>query len=130
MEPGRDKEFDYQALSEDEKRCLRMYGRLPYGGGLLGQQSKASTDDQKERRYFDSGDLALFATDRVTDNGAIQTGAAHPIRESISRPYAPVPNTSNADKDANRELSGNKSPTPEMVDSPLHQQLNSRNKEM
>ncbi|KAE8332990.1 hypothetical protein BDV39DRAFT_188568 [Aspergillus sergii] len=123
MTAGRDKEFDYQALSEDEKRCLRMYGRLPYGGGLLGQQSK-------ERRYFDSGDLALSVADRVTDNGAIQTGAAHPIRESISRPYAPVPNTSNADKDANRELSGNKSPTPEMVDSPLHRQLNSRNKEM
>ncbi|KAE8396836.1 hypothetical protein BDV37DRAFT_277349 [Aspergillus pseudonomiae] len=123
MESGRDKKSDSQALSENEKRCLRIYGRLPYRGGLLGQQSK-------ERRYFDSGDLALSAADIVTDNGAIQTGAAHPIRESISRPYAPVPNTSNANKDANRELGGNKSPTPEMIDSPLHQQIDSGKKEM
>ncbi|KAE8131204.1 hypothetical protein BDV38DRAFT_276154 [Aspergillus pseudotamarii] len=112
MESGRDKKSDSQA-----GRNLSS-SSLPYGGGLLGQQ------------YFDSGDLALSAADIVTDNGAIQTGAAHPIRESISRPYAPVPNTSNANKDANRELGGNKSPTPEMIDSPLHQQIDSGKKEM
>ncbi|KAE8382899.1 hypothetical protein BDV26DRAFT_288198 [Aspergillus bertholletiae] len=101
MESGQDKESHSQALSEDEKRLLRLYGRLPHGGGLLRRQSR-------ERKYFDSGDLALSAADRVTDEGAIQTGTAHPMRDSISRPYAPVPNTCNANKDANRGFSGKK----------------------
>ncbi|OOF90194.1 hypothetical protein ASPCADRAFT_135374, partial [Aspergillus carbonarius ITEM 5010] len=115
MEPGRDKELSSQTLSEDEKRPPTSYSKQPHGGGLLGRQSR-------ERRYFDSGDLALSAADRVTDNGEIKTGAAHPMRDSISRPYAPVPINSNVQNDANRDFSGMKSPIPEMVDSPLHQQ--------
>ncbi|KAB8229022.1 hypothetical protein BDV23DRAFT_12551 [Aspergillus alliaceus] len=72
--------------------------------------------------YFDSGDLGLSAADRVTDHGIIQTGAAHPIRDRISRRYASVSNTSNTYKDANRTFSGEKSPNPKIIDSPLHQQ--------
>ncbi|RAQ62949.1 hypothetical protein COH20_012401 [Aspergillus flavus] len=121
MEAKRDKETHSQTLSEDEKRRLRLYDRLPHGGGLLRRQSR-------ERRYFDSGDLALSTADRVTDEGAIQTGTAHPIRDSISRPYAPVPNTSNAEKDANKGFSGKKSQTSEMIDSPLHQPIDNANR--
>ncbi|XHG05974.1 hypothetical protein AWENTII_009187 [Aspergillus wentii] len=89
MEPEKDKESKPMPFSEDEKR-LRAYGRLPRRGELLGRHSK-------ERTYFDSGDYALSATDKLTDVGAIHTGAAYPRRESISLPYAAVPNTSNAD---------------------------------
>lgn len=49
------------------------------------------TNNCKEWTYLDSGNYALSAADRVTDNGAIQTGKAHPHRHSISHPYAPVP---------------------------------------
>lgn len=49
----------------------------------------------------------------MTDNGTIQTGKAHPHRESISHPYAPVPNTSNVDKDASENLNRGKSVSPE-----------------
>ncbi|RAQ74960.1 hypothetical protein COH20_012419 [Aspergillus flavus] len=81
-------------------------GASAFMEGCLMEEDYSDSSLRHERRYFDSGDLALSAADRVTDNGAIQTGAAHPIRESISRPYAPVPNTSNANKDANMELGG------------------------
>jgi hypothetical protein len=79
------------------------------------------TNNRKERTYFDSGDYALSAADRVTDNGAIQTGKAHPHRDSISHPYAPIPAASNVDKDAIEDLH-RKSASPE--ESPLLQQTN------
>jgi hypothetical protein len=75
----------------------------------------------KERTYFDSGDYALSATYRETDNSAIQTRREHPHRESISHPYAPTPAASNVDKDANKDLY-KKSASPEI--SPLPQQTN------
>lgn len=65
----------------------------------------------KERTYFDSGDFALSAADRVTDNGAIYR--EHPHRESISHPYAPIPAASNVDRDANEDLY-RKSASPEI----------------
>ncbi|KAE8361563.1 hypothetical protein BDV27DRAFT_132929 [Aspergillus caelatus] len=88
-------------------------------GYVCDNQNRAATYEQKERRYSDSGDLALSAAEKTTDDGPIQTGTAHPIRDSISRPYAPVPNTSNANKDANRDVSG-ESQVQEMIDSHLH----------
>ncbi|OJZ79951.1 hypothetical protein ASPFODRAFT_38481 [Aspergillus luchuensis CBS 106.47] len=91
MELGRDKELSSQTSSEDEKRPPTPYSKQPHSGGLLGRQSRAATDEQKERRYFDSGDLALSAADKVTDNGEIKTGAAYPMRDSISRPAFVVP---------------------------------------
>ncbi|OGM44106.1 hypothetical protein ABOM_007289 [Aspergillus bombycis] len=66
----------------------------------------------------------------VTEEGTIQTGTAHPIRGSISRPYAPVPNTSNANNDANKGISGKRPQTPEMIASPLHQPIDSPNWEV
>ncbi|KAJ5473986.1 Endosulphine [Penicillium sp. IBT 31633x] len=86
---------DPEPLSKSENRLLKKYGKLPRGG-LLAQKSK-------ERTYFDSGDFALSAAHRETDNGAIQTGRAHPHRESISHPYASIPASSNIDEDANQD---------------------------
>ncbi|KAJ5205206.1 Endosulphine [Penicillium cf. griseofulvum] len=73
----------------------KKYGKLPHGG-LLAPKSK-------ERTYFDSGDFALSAAHHETDNGAIQTGRAHPHRESISHPFSPIPASSNVGEDANQD---------------------------
>lgn len=69
----------------------------------------------KEQKYFDSGDFALSVANQVTDNGAIQTSTAHPLWERISHLYTPVPNTSNANNDANKDLY-EKNSGPEMTE--------------
>ncbi|KAJ0421141.1 hypothetical protein BJY00DRAFT_282669 [Aspergillus carlsbadensis] len=112
MAAEKDKETDTNPLSERDKHILSIYGRVP-SGGSLGQQAK-------QRVYFDSGDFALSAANRKTDNGAIQTGTSHPVRESISLPYAPIPNTSNVTTGANEGFHGKPSST-ELADSPLSQ---------
>ncbi|KAL2829497.1 hypothetical protein BDW59DRAFT_36057 [Aspergillus cavernicola] len=112
------KEPDHEPLSRSEKHYFSKYGRLPRGGPL-GQKSK-------ERTYFDSGDFALSTTDKVTDNGAIQTGSAHPHRNSISHPFAAIPAASNVDVDANEDLYS-KSVGPKR--SPLLQQTNVEDEE-
>ncbi|KAL3262699.1 hypothetical protein ABHI18_002512 [Aspergillus niger] len=112
---NRHNESQIESLTEDEKRLLRTYGRLPRPGV---QQSKG-------RKYFDSGDYALSAANKASDDsGLVQSGTAHPLRESISRPHAPVPTISNINKDAYRDLNAQKSPSPEIVESPLHQRTN------
>ncbi|KAF3386724.1 hypothetical protein F1880_000653, partial [Penicillium rolfsii] len=103
----------FSQLSESEKRLFTKYGNLPRRG-LLSRKSM-------ERTYFDSGDYALATADRVTDNGAIQTGKAHPNRDSISHPYAPIPATSNVDKDAAEDL---RRDSASLEESPLLQQTN------
>ncbi|EYE90377.1 uncharacterized protein EURHEDRAFT_467222, partial [Aspergillus ruber CBS 135680] len=82
------------------------------------------TDMWKERKYFDSGDYALSAANRATDNSAIQTGTARPLRKRISHPYDSVLNTSNANNDANKDLLIERNLGPEMTDSPLHWRTN------
>lgn len=54
----------------------------------------------------------------MTENGAVQTGTVHPARESISHPYAPIPNASNVTSDANEGFRGIISST-KLADSPL-----------
>ncbi|PLN83686.1 hypothetical protein BDW42DRAFT_164444 [Aspergillus taichungensis] len=100
-----DKAPHHESLPESENHQFRKYRKLPYGG-LLDKRSR-------ERTYFDSGDFALSATECVTDDGAIHTGREHPHRDGISHPYAPIPATSNVDKDAN-EGSYKRSASPEM----------------
>ncbi|CAG8894645.1 unnamed protein product [Penicillium egyptiacum] len=82
-------------ISKSENRLLSKYGKLPRGG-LLARKSK-------ERTYFDSSDFAISAANRETNNGAIQTGRAHPHRESISHPYASIPASSNPNGHANED---------------------------
>ncbi|KAJ5135224.1 Endosulphine [Penicillium bovifimosum] len=113
---------DPESLAKADERLLTKYGKLPRGS-LLAQHSK-------QRMYFDSGDFALSAAHRETDNGAIQTGRAHPYRDSISHPYASIPASSNVNKDANQD-SYRKSSSPEkspllhrtdMNDEPPHEE--------
>jgi hypothetical protein len=75
----------------------------------------------KERKYFDSGDFALTATGKATENGVLNTGEIHPHRESIWRPHASVPGSSNVQEDANENLQDQKSDDFVMTESPLHQ---------
>ncbi|KAL4881985.1 hypothetical protein BJY04DRAFT_217682 [Aspergillus karnatakaensis] len=67
------------------------------------------------RKYFDSGDFPLSSTQSQsqsasshnhTADGSVETGTDHPLRESISRPYAPVPTDCNVQPDANRVFGG------------------------
>ncbi|KAF7158086.1 hypothetical protein CNMCM5623_002598 [Aspergillus felis] len=113
MEPEQKKQSSPGSTLRDEEGLLRAYGRLPQRGRLLDQQAK-------ERKYFDSGDFALSTADRVTDAGAINTGRAHPQRGSVSHPYAPVPSTSNAEEDANKDVRDKPFTNLKMTESPLH----------
>lgn len=40
----------------------------------------------------------------MTDDGPVQSGTAHPARDSISHPYTPIPNTSNVTNNTNEVL--------------------------
>jgi hypothetical protein len=83
---------------------------------------------QKERKYFDSGDFALAATSKTTDNGIINTGVTHPHRENISRPHTAVPANSNVQEDANENLQDRKSGDFVMTGSPLGQHTDQQSK--
>ncbi|RAH84395.1 P-loop containing nucleoside triphosphate hydrolase protein [Aspergillus japonicus CBS 114.51] len=85
-----------EQFSEREQRILAKY-KSQISGDLRRYKSR-------ERTYFDSGDLALSEANRVTDEGTLQTGTAHPSRQTISRPHAPVPEGSNVDNRANEEV--------------------------
>ena len=65
----------------------------------------------QNRQYFDSGDFALSEANNASDVGAVKTGKAHPLRENLSHPLAPVPSNSNVSNDANHELGQTKSLT-------------------
>ncbi|KAL4814780.1 hypothetical protein BDW67DRAFT_186340 [Aspergillus spinulosporus] len=111
-----------EPLSDRDKHILRTYGKLPCRD-LLGLQGK-------KRVYFDSGDFALSAASKMSDNGAVQPGTAHPTRASISHPYAPIPSTSNAPNNANEGFCGDKNPSPEIAESPLGQGTKSEEENM
>ncbi|KAL2829889.1 hypothetical protein BJY01DRAFT_121779 [Aspergillus pseudoustus] len=118
MGSDRDNESHAESLTEHERHLLSAYGKVP-GGHKLGQQ---------KRVYFDSGDFALFAAKKVTDEGAIQTGTGHPVRESISHPYAPAPTTSNISGDESKRLDVNPNHSPKIADSPLFQFTENRDR--
>ncbi|RHZ73326.1 hypothetical protein CDV55_106899 [Aspergillus turcosus] len=115
MDSDQQKQSNPESPSKDEEGLLRAYGRLPQRARFLDQQAK-------ERKYFDSGDFALSTADRVTDIGAIHTGRAHPQRGSVSHPYAPVPSSSNADEDANKDVRDKTIAGLKMTESPLHRE--------
>ncbi|KAL3451737.1 hypothetical protein BJX65DRAFT_268505 [Aspergillus insuetus] len=119
MEAKKIEETHAKPLSERDKHILSIYGKVPSGGiGILGQHAK-------QRVYFDSGDYALSAAKRETDSGAIHTGTSHPVRGSISHPYAPIPNTSNVVTGADEGFHGKSYPGAELVASPLSQESES-----
>lgn len=50
----------------------------------------------------------------------IETGTDHPLRKSISHPYAAVPHTSNVNQDANKESHTQKTGGKQSTESLLH----------
>jgi hypothetical protein len=83
-----------KALAEKEDRLRRIYRNLPTRGDLV--------HHQLERKYFDSGDLAITAARKPSNIGEIQTGTEHPLVENISHLSAPVPSGSNIEDGANK----------------------------
>ncbi|CEL11873.1 hypothetical protein ASPCAL14968 [Aspergillus calidoustus] len=112
----RDNESHAELLSEHERHILSAYGKVPRRHKLA----------QQKRVYFDPGDIALSAVKKVTDEGAIQTGTSHPVRESISHPYAPAPTTSNISGDESKRLDVNQNHNRKIADSPLFQVTENR----
>ncbi|CAG9953205.1 unnamed protein product [Clonostachys rosea f. rosea IK726] len=99
-----------------------IYGRAPYRD-LLDHQLD-------ERRYFDSGDLALSQAQRGSDIGKIKTGTQHPRRESISHPRAPMPGSGNVDESANKGLQDQEKSSELQNQSYLHEIARSENREL
>ncbi|KAK4463214.1 hypothetical protein QBC42DRAFT_266213 [Cladorrhinum samala] len=103
-------------LTDRDKRLLHLYGKIPTTGHLSHHQPE-------ERKYFDSGDFALSQARQPSNIGAVETGSKHPLREDISRPSCPVPNSSNVESDANQQLQGGKNATVARRVSHLHQEI-------
>lgn len=84
-------------------------------GGFCPIYYRTLTNYIKGRKYFDSEDYALSATKKAGDSSLVRTGTAHPLRESIPRPHAPVPTASNISNYAYKDIYVKKSPSPEIV---------------
>ncbi|KAB8231097.1 uncharacterized protein BDW43DRAFT_313422 [Aspergillus alliaceus] len=105
-------------LSREVRQAFGRYGRVPRRGGLLGHHP---------RKYFDSGDFAVSAADRMKENSPVQTGKSHPLRETVSHPFSRVPSTGNVSADANEAAHmEKKQSSSKMVQSHLHNEIDDR----
>ncbi|CAI7588059.1 unnamed protein product [Penicillium pancosmium] len=86
MNPHQQNKVDISAMSSDEQRLFRLYGKMPNKKDLL--QNKL-----KERKYFDSGDYALSKAGKASDVTSI--GSRHPVPENIPHLTATSPGTNN-----------------------------------
>ncbi|KAG8762082.1 hypothetical protein FRC11_011295 [Ceratobasidium sp. 423] len=75
MLPAQRKKVDISAMTEEEQKLFRLYGKLPTHKNVL-------TKVQKDRKYFDSGDYALSKAG-VTPQAAVGTAIPHPENNSI-----------------------------------------------
>ena len=57
----------------------------------------------QERTYFDSGDYALSKAHKPSNIGEVETGAQHPVRETISHTVSATPASSNVMDKSNNE---------------------------
>ncbi|KAL7273487.1 hypothetical protein RUND412_003662 [Rhizina undulata] len=76
MLPHQRNKVDMNAMTEEEKKLFRLYGKLPSKREVL--QNKL-----KERKYFDSGDYALSKAGKASDVGVTNIGSKHPLPENI-----------------------------------------------
>ncbi|KAJ5568863.1 camp-regulated phosphoprotein/endosulfine conserved region-domain-containing protein [Penicillium hetheringtonii] len=86
MNPHQQNKVDISAMSSDEQRLFRLYGKMPNKKDLL--QNKL-----KERKYFDSGDYALSKAGKASDVTSI--GSRHPVPENIPHLTATSPGANN-----------------------------------
>lgn len=76
MNPHMKNKVDVSALSPDEQRLFRLYGKLPSKADHLSKQLK-------ERKYFDSGDYALSKAGKASSVDTGSVGSQHPLPENI-----------------------------------------------
>ncbi|KAF9882928.1 hypothetical protein FE257_004884 [Aspergillus nanangensis] len=120
MDPEGNQDSKPEPLSNEETQAFRHYGRLPRRRNLR----RRNLLEHQTRKYFDSGDFALSAAHRMADNGAIQTGASHPVPGGISHPFSPVPKASNVSNDANEGVhTKGKHPSPKVVQTHLSHEI-------
>ncbi|EIE92246.1 hypothetical protein G6F46_002358 [Rhizopus delemar] len=83
MSPAQRNQMDMNNLNKEERRLMRMYGKLPDRKDLLSHKFK-------ERKYFDSGDYELTRAGKETSTAI---GSQHPSPESIphSNPVSHCP---------------------------------------
>ncbi|GAB7348304.1 hypothetical protein MBLNU459_g6284t1 [Dothideomycetes sp. NU459] len=78
MNPHQKNKVDINALSPEEQRLFRLYGKLPGKKDLLQNKLKG-----QERKYFDSGDYALSKAGKASDVGVTSIGVEHPSPDTI-----------------------------------------------
>ncbi|KAJ5212688.1 camp-regulated phosphoprotein family protein Igo1 [Penicillium cinerascens] len=76
MNPHQQNKIDINAMTPEEQKLFRLYGKMPNKKDLL--QNKL-----KERKYFDSGDYALSKAGKASDVGVTSIGSRHPVPENI-----------------------------------------------
>ncbi|KAH8809300.1 hypothetical protein F5884DRAFT_753785 [Xylogone sp. PMI_703] len=81
MSSDQKNKVDISSFSPDEQQLFRLYGRLP-------SKSDHSVKHQ-ERKYFDSGDFALFEAAKASSIGIESVGSQHPILGDIPHLTSP-----------------------------------------
>ncbi|KAF9778731.1 Endosulfine-domain-containing protein [Thelephora terrestris] len=84
MLPARRNKVDISAMSEEEQKLFRLYGKLPTHKNVLAKM-------QKDRKFFDSGDYALSKAGKAPRE---TVGTAIPNPENI--PHASPTQVSNS----------------------------------
>ncbi|KAJ5281916.1 Endosulfine-domain-containing protein [Penicillium angulare] len=88
MNPHQQNKIDINAMTPEEQKLFRLYGKMPNKKDLL--QNKL-----KERKYFDSGDYALSKAGKASDVGVTNIGSQHPVPENIPHLTATSPGANN-----------------------------------
>lgn len=111
MLPAKRNKIDISALTEEEQKLFRLYGKLPTHKNVL-------TKMQKDRKFFDSGDYALSKAGKAPQN---TVGTAIPNPENI--PHAsPNPVTNSSGPHISVQISPVNSPTSPAKESSLSQE--------
>ncbi|KAG8998429.1 hypothetical protein FRB94_006897 [Tulasnella sp. JGI-2019a] len=97
MLPFQRKKVDISAMTPEEQKLFRLYGKLPTHKNVL---SKVAT----ERKYFDSGDYALSKAG-VTPGNAVGTAIPSPENIPHASPNPAPAHTPGSNKDTPGSLS-------------------------
>jgi len=108
MLPARRNKVDISAMSEEEQKLFRLYGKLPTHKSVL-------LKTQKDRKFFDSGDYALSKAGKAPRENV---GTAIPNPENI--PHAsPTPVSTSSGPHVSAQISPVNSPTSPAKESSL-----------
>lgn len=111
MLPARRNKVDISALTDEEQKLFRLYGKLPTHKNVL-------TKMQKDRKFFDSGDYALSKAGKAPRE---TVGTAIPNPENI--PHAsPTPLSNTSNPHVSVQISPVNSPTSPAKESSLSQE--------